>query len=163
MNVHEALTYFDSLEPVTIDFMIGQWRGESYPTGHPWDHLLEKYHWYGKLFIDYNHVQPLLFTSVFGSLVPINPLFLPLSLLRYRIFRTSACGKLFQLSIPLFRAWESCARLRMVECRGKSSAALVYDRQPIIDVFRKIDENTVIGMMDYKKIPQPYFFLLKRD
>jgi len=51
----------------------------------------------------------------------------------------------------------------MVEYRGKVSAAMVYDRQPIIDLFRKIDENTVLGMMDYKRMERPYFFRLSRD
>jgi hypothetical protein len=40
----DALALFDSLEPVDIDFLIGRWQGEGYPTGHPQDGLLEAYH-----------------------------------------------------------------------------------------------------------------------
>lgn len=163
MNTTEALAHFDSLQPVAIEFMIGQWHGASFATGHPWDGLLEKYHWYGKRFIDADNVHPLVYHSVFGRLVPVNPLFMPMSLLRLRMFHSAIFGKMFQLTLFLFRAWSSGARLRMMECRGKTSAAMVYDRQPIIDAFRKIDGNKVLGMMDFKGMERPYFFTLERD
>lgn len=163
MDTTEALAYFDSLDPVSADFMIGRWRGASFFTGHPWDGLLEKYHWYGKHFIDADNVHPLVYRSIRGRLVPVNPLFMPMSLLRLRMFHSTLFGKLFQLLLFLFRAWGSGARMRMVECRGKSGAAMIYDRQPIIDSFRKIDGNKVLGMMDYKGMERPYFFLLERD
>lgn len=51
----------------------------------------------------------------------------------------------------------------MIENRGKFSAAMIYDNQPIIDVFRKIDANTVLGMMDMKGMKKPFFFVLKRN
>ncbi len=41
---------FDSLEPVDVGFMIGNWKGEGFHTNHPMDGLLEAYHWYGKRF-----------------------------------------------------------------------------------------------------------------
>ena len=44
----DAIKLFDSLEPVDIDFMMGRWQGEGYPTGRPQDGLLEAFHWYGK-------------------------------------------------------------------------------------------------------------------
>lgn len=163
MNTTEALAYFDGLEPLAVDFMLGRWRGASFASGHPWDGLLEKYHWYGKRFIDADNVHPLVYRGVLGGLVPVNPLFMPMSLLRLRLFHSALIGKTFQLSLFFFRAWSSGARLRMVEYRGKVSAAMVYDRQPIIDLFRKIDENTVLGMMDYKRMERPYFFRLSRD
>ncbi len=40
---------------------------------------------------------------------------------------------------------------------------MIYDEKPIHDVFRKIDENTVLGWMDLKQQAQPYFFILQRD
>ncbi|MEL6382734.1 MAG: DUF4334 domain-containing protein, partial [Cyanobacteria bacterium J06626_18] len=42
------------------------------------------------------------------------------------------------------------------------SATMVYDYLPINDTFRKIDDNTVLGIMDLKNSPQPFFFTLKR-
>lgn len=55
------------------------------------------------------------------------------------------------------------ARLRMTEYRGKVSATMVYDQQPINDVFRKVDDNTVMGVMDTKGMSLPFFFMLERE
>ena len=38
-----------------------------------------------------------------------------------------------------------------------------YDNLPINDVFRKVDDNTVLGIMDLKGMKQPFFFVLRRD
>ena len=51
----------------------------------------------------------------------------------------------------------------MMEYRGQVTATMMYDYLPIHDHFRKIDDNTVLGLMDFKPISQPFFFLLKRD
>lgn len=37
------------------------------------------------------------------------------------------------------------------------------DGQPIHDVFRKLDNETVLGVMDLKDMPQPFFFVLRRE
>ncbi len=163
MKTSEILAYFDSLEPVSPEFMSGQWKGASYFSGHPWDGLLEKYHWYGKSFNGVDDVHPLMFRGLFGKLVPVNPRRMPVSLLRFKFFHLAFFGKIFQIMLPLYRARHSGARLRMIECRGKVGAAMVYDRQPIIDSFRKIDDTRVLGMMDLKGTPRPFFFLLTRD
>ena len=68
-----AQELFDSLEPVGIDFMIGRWRGEGYPTGHSQDGLLEAFQWYGKEFESSEDVHPLLFSNSCGEIVRINP------------------------------------------------------------------------------------------
>jgi len=47
--------------------------------------------------------------------------------------------------------------------RGKTSATMSYDNLPINDVFRKVDDNTVLGIMDLKGMKQPFFFVLRRD
>ncbi len=57
---------------------------------------------------------------------------------------------------------DSKARVRMMEYRNKVSATMIYDYLPINDVFRKVDDNTVLGLMDFKRISQPFFFLLNR-
>lgn len=36
-------------------------------------------------------------------------------------------------------------------------------KKPIHDVFRRIDQNTVLGWMDLKDQAQPYFFILIRE
>lgn len=48
------------------------------------------------------------------------------------------------------QAMKGEASLWMVEFRGKTSACMVYDAQPVFDHFRKVDENTVMGIMDGK-------------
>ena len=40
----DAFELFDFLEPINVDFMIGNWKGESFHTNHPMDGLLEAYH-----------------------------------------------------------------------------------------------------------------------
>ena len=55
------------------------------------------------------------------------------------------------------------ARLRTIEHRGVATAAMVYDALPIIDVFRRVDPDTLLGLMDLRGLPQPFFFLLERD
>jgi hypothetical protein len=40
---------------------------------------------------------------------------------------------------------------------------MIYDTLPINDSFRKVDDNTVLGLMGFKDIPQPFFFLLRRE
>ena len=39
---------------------------------------------------------------------------------------------------------------------------MIYDKLPIQDIFRRVDERTVLGVMDYKGMTQPYFFVLRR-
>jgi len=50
----------------------------------------------------------------------------------------------------------------MLEHRGVVSAALVYDHQPIVDTFRAVDPDTLVGVMDLRGIP-PYLFSLRRS
>ena len=42
------------------------------------------------------------------------------------------------------------ATLRMVEYRGVVTATMVYDRHPVFDHFRRVDDDTVLGVMDRK-------------
>src|SRR5688572_26159014 len=78
----DALAFFDSLPTVALGEIIGRWRGSGLPTGSPMDGLLEAYGWYGKEFIGVESVHPLLFRTRAGRPRPVDPAFLPLSLLR---------------------------------------------------------------------------------
>nr|WP_010482236.1 DUF4334 domain-containing protein [Acaryochloris sp. CCMEE 5410] len=51
----------------------------------------------------------------------------------------------------------------MMEYRHKVSATMIYDSLPIHDTFRKVDDDTVLGLMDSKDIPIPFFFVLVRE
>ena len=67
LDTASALRLFDSLEPVTADFMLGTWRGEGFATGHALDGALEAYAWWGKRFDSAEDVYPLLFARRGGG------------------------------------------------------------------------------------------------
>ncbi|EGD53595.1 DUF4334 domain-containing protein [Gordonia neofelifaecis] len=157
----EAL--FDSLPAVAAGDLRGRWRGAEVPTGHPMDGLLEISGWYGKQFDDADHVHPLLFGRP-GSLYPVNPKLIPIPLLG------SIAPKLPKRPIPRssaalrpLRTRRHRARLRSVEYRGTVSAAMIYDDLPIIDHFRRLRPDTLLGAMDLRNSPTPYFFTLTQD
>ena len=164
LSTAEALAWFDSLEPVTVESILGAWAGSSIPTGHPMDGSLETLQWHGKRFDSAEEVHPLIFRAADGSLFSVEPTRLPSkpasdpAVLRNPLV-AAVTRRLF---LPLARTTASSARLRMVEHRGKVSAAMVYDRLPIVDVFRRIDDDTLLGVMDMKGSPQPFFFRLRR-
>lgn len=63
------------------------------------------------------------------------------------------------------------ASLWNIEFRGKTSATMVYDGVPIFDHFRKVDENTLMGVMNGKPVEgfpdivndgKYYYFYLER-
>jgi hypothetical protein len=162
----EALAIFDQLDSVSVNFMLGAWRGSGFPTGHPMDGLLETYHWHGKRFDSPEQVYPLIFQTRAGGTTCVNPLWaMPVVpwLNRLSGLRGEVLGDLFQLSLGLFSTRHSGARLRMITYRGKESATMIYDCLPIQDIFRRIDDHRVLGLMDAKGMEQPFFFVLQRE
>lgn len=65
-------------------------------------------------------------------------------------------------SVTVFRKLGD-ARLREVAFRGKLSASLIYDKQPIMDYFRKVSDETVIGWGEVKGKNEVLFFHLTRS
>ncbi len=55
------------------------------------------------------------------------------------------------------------AQMREIKFCDKVSAALIYDSQPIMDYFRKVNDDVVIGLGDIKGKPLEFFFHLTRD
>lgn len=162
-TTEQALQLFDALEPVNLDFMLGRWQGSGIHTSHPMDGLLEASNWYGKEFIDSENVHPLLFLDSQGKIIKVAPNPTAMNwVLKIPAIKNEALKPLLMLTNSLLKTETSQARLRMMEYRGKVSATMVYDYLPINDSFRKIDDNTVLGVMDFKNIPQPFFFVLKR-
>jgi hypothetical protein len=162
LDTAAALAWFDSLAPVDADFMLGSWRGSGVPTGHSMDGMLEAANWYGKEFIDAETVHPLVFTTLDGRKFRVNPALLPLRLAE-RLPRTRFMTRLFLATRGLVSTRRSAARLRMTRYRGVLSATMIYDAKPINDVFRRIDENAVLGLMDMKGLERPFFFRLDRE
>ena len=56
-STEEALKFFDELESVNLEFMIGRWQGYEFPTNHPMDGLLKASAWYGEEFVDAEKVS----------------------------------------------------------------------------------------------------------
>lgn len=166
-TLEEALRLFDGAETADIEFMIGTWRGSELPTGHPLDGLMEASGWYGKRFVDAERVHPLLFYAADCSRVfPVDPARVPVGLILGLPLPRTRGLPYHQLVLgarPLVRTAQYKARLRMTEYRGRLSATMIYDDKPINDVFRKLDDHTVLGAMDRRGDKRPYFFLLRRD
>jgi hypothetical protein len=43
------------------------------------------------------------------------------------------------------------------------TATMSYDALPINDVFRKVDNDTVLGAMDLRGLQMPLMFVLRRE
>ncbi len=143
--------------------MLGRWQGSGLHTSHPMDGLLEISSWYGKEFVDSETVHPLLFSDKNQNIFKVAPNANSMKwVLKMPWLKHNSFKPLLMLTNELMKTEVSQARLRMMEYRGKVTATMVYDYLPINDSFRKIDENTVLGIMDYKIYPQPFFFILER-
>jgi hypothetical protein len=163
-TTEEALAMFDAAEPVNLDFMIGTWRGAELPTGHPLDGLLEASGWWGKQFVDADTVHPLLFRAG-DTRWAMNPGLVPFRLglaisIPHRVTPLVRWG--VTALRPVLQTRAARARLRATTYRGVVTAAMVYDQLPVIDFFRKISDDVVIGAMDLRGSPVPYFFALQR-
>lgn len=163
----DALAMFDASSAAETEFMIGTWHGAELPTGHPLDGLLEASGWWGKQFVDSETVHPLLFTTRDGrALWAVNPILAFSGLgvaTRIPALRRRNHAASINAASPLLRTRRPKARLRTTRYRGVDTATMIYDQLPINDVFRKVDERTVIGSMDLRGSTKPYFFMLRRD
>lgn len=121
---------FDGLEAIDTPFMIGEWEGGVFRTGHAGEQQLSAVGWVGKSFRGEDDVDPIIIRDAGG-----------------RRAASPMMGK---------------ASLRLVRYRGVSTATMVYDKHPIFDHFRKIDEGLVLGVMDRKGEASPLFFYLRR-
>jgi hypothetical protein len=127
--------FWATLEPATIDFMIGEWAGGELVTGHRMNGALAKAKWFGKTFISEFDVKPLVCLDDDGNK-----------------FSNVEMGK-------------GEASLWMEEFRGEVTATMVYDGQPIHDHLKVIDSNAVMGIMNGKKVLDDgryFYFYLER-
>ncbi len=127
--------FWASLEPASIDHMIGDWKGGEFVTGHKMNGKLEKAGWFGKTFASAADVQPLVCLDADGNK-----------------FSNVEMGK-------------GEASLWLEEFRGEVTATMVYDGQPVHDHFKKIDDDAVMGIMNGKGVLDDgryYYFYLER-
>lgn len=154
---------FDHLPAISVEALQGTWDGAGLPSGHPLDGLLEYHGWQGKRFRDPDTVDPLLFRHGSGTL-SVAAARIPYSLILRppRLARAAAARQAVAALLPLLSTHRPGARLRLAQWGSKVSAAMIYDGLPIIDHFRWVDQNRVMGLMDYRDMPAPFFFLLTR-
>ncbi|WP_042777228.1 GXWXG domain-containing protein [Sinorhizobium fredii] len=159
----DVATWFRSLALVQPDEMIGLWRGTGIPSGHPLDGVLENLNWFGKRFHPGMRADALLFQGRPGRLVPIEPGYLPIGLaIKFAPFgRTFVARIWFSYLQKVIRARGTTASLRLHALGGVETAAMVYDRQPIVDYFRRIDRDEIAGMMCVQGDTRRYFFKLR--
>jgi len=158
-----AIARFDSLAPAQEASMAGRWTGRDIPTHHPMDGMLAASYWHGKRFEGADEVHPLVHRFPFWGERSVNPALLPIRLLTALPMRDRILPLLVPLLVPFVSTRKPRARLRTVSFRGRSHAAMCYDAHPIHDVFAVIDDNTVMGWMDFKGMERPYFFELSRE
>lgn len=121
---------YDELEAIETQFMLGEWTGGVFKTGHPGEGQLVALGWVGKTFHGINDVDPIVTLDAKGERAA-NPVL----------------GK---------------ASLRMVVYRGAVTATMVYDKHPIFDHFKRVDDDVVVGVMDRKGEDVPLYFYLRR-
>ncbi len=163
-NSATALALFDQLDPVSPAELLGDWRGQGLATGHPLDGVLEAWHWHGKRFVSEEIVHPLIFEAVGGRRISVDPRWVPLALLRAPwVGRLAPLASVGPWLLPLLSTANPRARLRQILYRGRLSTAMLYDQLPIIDVFRRLAPNTLLGLMDARGLETPFFFTLRRE
>jgi hypothetical protein len=127
------------LAVTTVPAMLGSWRGGDFATGHPASALLTGLRWHGKRFDSPIDGHPLICVGDDGE---------PYS-------NTEAAGG------GRSSLWE-------VGFRGEVTATMVYDALPVLDHFKTVDDETVMGIMNGKLesvfgTADLYYFWLERD
>lgn len=160
----ETTAWFRSLEPIPPVEMVGLWKGVGIPSNHPLDGVLENLHWFGKRFHPDMRADPLVFQWRSGRLVSIEPSCFPIGLaIRAAPFaRTSLARYLSGYLQKVVRARGSAASLRLETFEDVTTAAMVYDAQPVVDYFRRLNDDEVAGMMCVRDDARRYFFKLTR-
>jgi len=113
----ELAALWRSLPPVATAELRGLWRGRGLIPRHPSHRLLDESRWFGKLFRSDDDVAPLVCESADGTLA---------------VDRALAGGG---------------ATLREAVHDGLTTAAMVYDGRPIIDLFVRVSPTAVLGVM----------------
>ena len=109
--------WFQTLQPLRPEEIVGLWRGVGIPSDHPLDGVLENLQWFGKRFHADLRADALLFQWRSGRLVPINPAYFPIGVaIRFAAFggrQSLETG--FRISRRQFgraprRQWSRCGR-----------------------------------------------------
>jgi uncharacterized protein DUF4334/GXWXG protein len=122
-----------ALDPIRAEEILGAWRGSEFDTGHPLNGQLAKAGWHGKTFVSVSDAKPLICRGPDGEL-----------------YSNTELGK-------------GEASLWNVEFRGEVTATMVYDGRPVLDHFKRVDDDTLMGIMNVKGNGGLfYYFVLER-
>ncbi|MGZ2504328.1 hypothetical protein ACVINI_004873 [Rhizobium beringeri] len=96
--------------------------------------------------------------------MPIEPSFLPIRLaIRIAPFgRSFVAPTVFRYLQNMLRARGTTASVKLRIVDGEETAAMVYDKQHIVDYYRRIDDHEVAGMMCVEGGERRYFFRLRK-
>ncbi|UED85194.1 DUF4334 domain-containing protein [Streptomyces profundus] len=127
-----------ALPAVRAEEILGEWRGAAFATGHRLREALVAHRWRGKVFRSLSDVKPLICLDENDE---------PFSNV--------------ELGMGEASLWN-------VEFRGEVTAAMVYDGQPILDHFKRVDDQTLMGLMNGTSElvwdqGEHFYFLLERD
>lgn len=141
------LARYITLGPVTVEQMLGRWRGGVWNTGGVFAALLGSVGWYGKVFRSAGDVDALVFQRSAAPLgVLVRLLCVPWRLPEDRSLSRHPLG---------------AARLETRALYGVQSVAMCYRHLPIADHFRRIDDRRVMGLMQIagRREPELFFWL----
>ncbi|XVV16344.1 DUF4334 domain-containing protein [Actinoplanes sp. CA-131856] len=135
VTIDELDAIWAALAPVRAEELIGSWAGSEFVSGHSFEGQLGRARWYGKTFTSVTDVAPLVCWNERGELEA-----------------NEAMAK-------------GGASLWMVEFRGEVTATMVYDGRPVLDHFKRVDDTTLLGVMNGKGVldgGRHYYFLLDK-
>ncbi len=158
----EAADFYDSLPAFPIENIYGRWKGREMATGHPFDGVLTATKWYGKYFEDSENSYPLMYQKKNKEFFFVDPNYLPLEIVQS--FSRSFIAFLFPLLLPFICTKESSSIVRSIEYRNYITTAMIYDKKPVIDYFKMVDETTIFAASEMKWNPSLLqFFALYKD
>jgi len=141
--LRSGIPSYDDLEqlwadcpPVRADDVLGAWAGSDFGPGHPVHEMLATSGWHGKRFESVRTAHPLICRDADGEL-----------------FSNAELGQ------GLASLWD-------IEFRGEVTASMVYDGQPVVDHFKRVDDDTLLGIMNGKGVRHEgrhYYFVLERE
>ncbi|MGW6268489.1 MULTISPECIES: DUF4334 domain-containing protein [unclassified Streptomyces] len=138
VDPHELDALWADLDTVDASVLLGSWRGFAFLTGHPIEKVLAAGRWHGKRFDALDDAKPLICRADDGSL-----------------FSDTKAGR-------------GEASLWNVEFRGEVTATMVYDGMAVLDHFKRLDDDTLMGVMNGKPRlvlaeGRPFYFGLERE
>lgn len=131
VSFSELAAFFDTLPEITNQEILGEWKGGYIKSGSVIDLTLKDYGVYGWIGKHYHSDDKV-------------------HALMHKLFG-------LKFNIPII----GNARIREIRFRDKVSTGMIYNHLPIIDHFRRVDENTLMGAMDLKGKIVLYFYLYK--